>query len=387
MPAGSSSGAVSAERLDQGVAAPPVHRPHPAQVSIELAADEEVGERQLVDDRRAAVGEQSSRAPRSRPGGRARRASPAASPGQRLARRAGSTRRGPAPIPALLPPAPGRSGTPRRSRPRRRRRRALGPARAPRRAAPAAAPRRWATGAPAVSTTASAPARSRWSTGCRPRRPGCRPARARAATAARARRRGTGPRRAIRRAPREPVPGRAARCPAVAVADHDVVRSGRRAAHPVEVVARAPRAVRVRRARRGRRTASFGVSLARLHRPQPGRPRELGRRRCARTRSRSACGAAAAGAAVAPAAGASAATWRVAARPAGEVALGHELLVGLDHDTARDPEAGRERAGGAATRRRGAGRPGCPSRIDASIWRCSGTPTSRSRSHQQVVGA
>ncbi|HEY2056183.1 MAG TPA: hypothetical protein VGH14_19805 [Solirubrobacterales bacterium] len=44
-------------RLDQGIAAAAVDRAHPPQVAVELAAAEEVGERRLVDHRRAAVGE------------------------------------------------------------------------------------------------------------------------------------------------------------------------------------------------------------------------------------------------------------------------------------------------------------------------------------------
>ncbi len=47
-----------AQRVQQRVTPAPVDRTHPAQVTVELAAAEKVGERQLVDDRRTPVGEQ-----------------------------------------------------------------------------------------------------------------------------------------------------------------------------------------------------------------------------------------------------------------------------------------------------------------------------------------
>ena len=68
----------------------------------------------------------------------------------------------------------------------------------------------------------------------------------------------------------------------------------------------------------------------------------------------------------------------VSARPAGQVALGDQLLVGLDDDAAGDAElVGERRAWAAARCRAAAVPPRIASRIDASIWRCSATPESR----------
>ena len=44
-------GRVLPQRFEQRVAAAPVQRAHPAQVAIELAAVQEVGEGQLIEDR------------------------------------------------------------------------------------------------------------------------------------------------------------------------------------------------------------------------------------------------------------------------------------------------------------------------------------------------
>ena len=80
MPAGSRSGGGAAQGGEQRVAAAAVDRAHPAQVAVELAAGEEVGEGQLVDHGRAAVGEQLGLGDRRRRGAAAGRASRAAAP-------------------------------------------------------------------------------------------------------------------------------------------------------------------------------------------------------------------------------------------------------------------------------------------------------------------
>ena len=97
----------------------PVDRPHPAQVPVELAALDEVGERQLVERRRAHVGRLLRLGDRlDEPRRHDQPAEP--QPGrERLARRARRRRPGPARAPGARRSAPGRSGTPRRSRPRR----------------------------------------------------------------------------------------------------------------------------------------------------------------------------------------------------------------------------------------------------------------------------
>ena len=58
MPTGRSLRQVPSETVEQRVPAASMDRSHPAEVVIELAAREEVGERQLVDHRRAAVGDE-----------------------------------------------------------------------------------------------------------------------------------------------------------------------------------------------------------------------------------------------------------------------------------------------------------------------------------------
>ena len=52
------AGQLGAQGGEQGVAPPPVDGAHAPQVAVELAAVEEVGERELVEHRRAAIGEQ-----------------------------------------------------------------------------------------------------------------------------------------------------------------------------------------------------------------------------------------------------------------------------------------------------------------------------------------
>jgi hypothetical protein len=133
----------------------------------------------------------------------------------------------------------------------------------------------------------------------------------------------------------------------VAVADHDVARPRRRAAHAVEV--RGERLVQ-RRDAAAAAVAEVRVRQRALHRAQPRGAREhravgaaraevdlgrLGRR--SRRRAGRCLGADG--------------DARVAAGTARQVALGDELLVGLDHHAARDPELRRQPARG---RQRGA---------------------------------
>ena len=114
-------GQVLGERGDERVAARAVAAARAAQVAVDLAAREQVGERGLVEDRRAAVGAvllvgevaaRASSGTTSQPEPQRRR--------ERLARRARVDARGRARGPAARRPGRGRSGTRRRSRPRRR---------------------------------------------------------------------------------------------------------------------------------------------------------------------------------------------------------------------------------------------------------------------------
>ena len=171
----------------------------------------------------------------------------------------------------------------------------------------------------------------------------------------------------------------------VAVADHDV--SGRpRAADPVEVVGE-------RRAQLGHAAAvEVAEALVRrlgehpADRAQPGGPRELARRRRGRSRSRPPAGRAAGPAAARRGAAVADAVPRpgCSRRPAGQVALGDELLVGLDDDAAGDAQIGGEGAGrrqrrASRQRARTGSAPGSPPRSAGAAGRAV-----RSEVDQQV---
>ena len=108
-----------AQGAEEGVAPAAVDRAHPPHVAVELASGQEVGEGELVERGRAPVGQHLRLRDRVHEAGRRHEPAEPQPRRQRLARGARVDRRGRGRGPAWLRSARGRSGTRRRSRPRR----------------------------------------------------------------------------------------------------------------------------------------------------------------------------------------------------------------------------------------------------------------------------